>query len=97
MACVFSPEAEADLQGIGDYIAADSPGRALSFVRELRERCRAIAAHPRAAPLRPEYGEGYRVAPHRQYLIIYREVGPGVRVVRVLHGMRDVRRLLREP
>ena len=32
----FTPMAEQDLEAIADYIAADNPGRALSFVRELR-------------------------------------------------------------
>jgi plasmid stabilization system protein ParE len=30
-------------------------------------------------------------------VIIYREVGPDVRIVRVLYGMRDLQRILREP
>jgi plasmid stabilization system protein ParE len=36
---VITEEAEADLERIGDAIAMDKPLRALSFVRELRERC----------------------------------------------------------
>ena len=36
MARALSPEA--DLQEIGDYIAADNPVRAVSFEGELRER-----------------------------------------------------------
>ena len=31
--------AEADLEGIADYIARDNSVRAVSFVRELYERC----------------------------------------------------------
>ena len=34
----FSVRAEADLEGLADYIALDNPGRAVSFVRELRTR-----------------------------------------------------------
>jgi toxin ParE1/3/4 len=34
----FSNEAESDLEQIADYIAADDPRRALSFVRELRSK-----------------------------------------------------------
>ncbi|MBV5274125.1 MAG: type II toxin-antitoxin system RelE/ParE family toxin, partial [Lamprocystis purpurea] len=49
-----------DLEEIADYIARDNPRRALSFVRELRDRCKKIASFPNAARLRPELGEGVR-------------------------------------
>jgi toxin ParE1/3/4 len=40
---VLSNQAETDLEEIGDYIAADSPARAVSFVRELRDHFQRIA------------------------------------------------------
>ena len=48
--------AELDLEEIADFIALDNPRRALSFVRELRERCQKIAWFPEAIQLRPELG-----------------------------------------
>ncbi len=42
MSVIFSPEAEADLQQIGDYIAEDNPRRAASFVQELIEHATRI-------------------------------------------------------
>ena len=48
MRLVFLPQAEMDLEAIGDYIARDNPQRAMSFVRELRERCRKITEAPKA-------------------------------------------------
>lgn len=47
MACLFSRRAERDLDLICDYIATDYPGRALSFVEEMRARCIAIADMPK--------------------------------------------------
>ena len=38
MIVVFTAEAEADLERIGDFIAQDNPRRAASFVTELVER-----------------------------------------------------------
>jgi plasmid stabilization system protein ParE len=35
---VFSPLAEHDIEEIADYIALDDPRRAVSFIREIRER-----------------------------------------------------------
>ncbi|HNE26656.1 MAG TPA: type II toxin-antitoxin system RelE/ParE family toxin [Pseudomonadales bacterium] len=46
MRLVFTPLAEQDLEAIADYIAIDSPLRALSFVQELRTQCKRIAPQP---------------------------------------------------
>jgi len=42
----ISPRAALDLEEIGDYIAIDNPLRALSFIREIKQHCRAIARLP---------------------------------------------------
>jgi toxin ParE1/3/4 len=42
MKVLLTPEAEADLEGIGDRIAEGNPGRAVTYVRELRERASRI-------------------------------------------------------
>ena len=91
----FSDRAEADLEDVADYIALHNPRRAVSFVRELRARCERIAERPRANRLREEFGLGVRGAVHGAYLILYthREDGRVV-VERVVHGARDLGRLL---
>ncbi len=93
MKAILSPAAESDLEAIGDYIAMDNPRRAVSFIREMRARFEGIAAAPRSAPLRENIGPGIRVAPHGSYLIFYRIADDGIRIERVLHGARDLRRL----
>lgn len=89
---LITPEAERDLEDIADYIAADNPARALSFVQEIRDRCTKIGAAPLAHVARPELGDGIRSCRHKRYLIFFK-VDPGdgsVLVVRVLHGARDL-------
>jgi toxin ParE1/3/4 len=88
---VFSPAAECDLEEIGDYIAADNPHRAISFIREIREHCHLIASAPKAAPLWPELGDNVRMAPHGRYLILYTLDDDFLRIERVVHGARDLR------
>lgn len=51
MIVYFSAEAEHDLEVITDYIARDNPIRALSFLRELREKCTGLADFPERFPL----------------------------------------------
>ena len=41
---VFAPLAAQDIEAIGDYIARDSPKRALRFITELRAVCTTIAS-----------------------------------------------------
>ena len=91
--CVFSPLAETDLEEIGDYIARDNPRRALTFIRELRERCTQITHHPEAAPLRPEFGVDLRLVPFGRYLIFYTVSAKAVRIERILHGARQLQEL----
>ena len=42
----FTPQAEIDLEEVGDYIALDNPRRAVSFIREIRQHCERIADGP---------------------------------------------------
>ncbi len=55
MMVAITAEAERDLEEIGDRIAQDNPQRALTFVRELRTACLALADFPERFPLVPRY------------------------------------------
>lgn len=88
--CRFSPEARADLQEIADFIARDTPSRALPFVRELRARCLTLAAMPYSGQPRHDLQPELRSRPAGAYVIFYRPAPGGIEVVRVLHGSRDI-------
>jgi toxin ParE1/3/4 len=91
----LSAEAESDLEAIADFIAKDNPARALSFVQELRARCRRLADMPMGYPLVPRYGkQGIRRRVHGNYQIFYRADDEQVYVVRILHGAREHEALL---
>ncbi|HEY9279995.1 MAG TPA: type II toxin-antitoxin system RelE/ParE family toxin [Eoetvoesiella sp.] len=88
-------EAEHELERIGDYIAQDSPKRALTFVRELREQCLSLTNMPLAFPLVPRYEVyGIRRRAHGNYLIFYRVEADRVVVLHVLHGVMDYAAIL---
>ncbi len=95
---LLSPRAAADLEEIADIIARDNPVRAMSFVAELEATCRAVAATPNLYPGRPDLAPGLRMAIHGRYLVFYRDLPDegAVRVERVLHGARNLPRLLQK-
>ena len=81
---------------IGDYIAADNPARAISFVAEIEAVILGkIANRPASYPARPELAPGLRVARHGRYLIFFIHEVDRIEIVRVLHGSRDLERALR--
>lgn len=86
----FTPQAEIDLQEIGDYIALDNPRRAVSFIREMRQHCEKIAEGPRDYVARPELGDTIRICAHGNYLIVFEPLDDGALILRVLHGARNV-------
>src|SRR5690625_435390 len=97
MSVCLTAGAESDLEQIADFIAQDNPGRALSFVLELRDKCLRLEDMPYGFPLVTRYERcGIRRRVHGNYLIFYRIDGDQVTVVHVLHGARDYAALLFE-
>lgn len=95
MIVVFTAEAEADLEAIGDYIAAHNPARALSFIQELRAACQILSETPKAFPLIPRFeGQGVRRRVFGDYLIFYTLEPDRVVIVHIAHGARDYAALL---
>ena len=88
------PKALEDLETIGDYIAADNPVRAVSFINEIEAVCARIARQPRACRRRDDLAEGLRQAVHGRYLILFSESPAGVVIERVIHGARRLEDLL---
>ncbi|MSQ49444.1 MAG: type II toxin-antitoxin system RelE/ParE family toxin [Betaproteobacteria bacterium] len=86
----FSPLAESDLEGIGDYIAADNPRRAASFVEDLQRQCRKIARSPQMYRARPELADGMHSCAYGNYVIFFRILESALLVVRILHGAMDI-------
>jgi toxin ParE1/3/4 len=94
MTVYFSKQAERDLEEIGDYIAADNPHRAVTFIQEIRAHCARIADAPLAYVARPELGEGIRSCPHGRYVIFFQISGDEILIARVLSGVRDLAQLI---
>ncbi|MGP4671267.1 type II toxin-antitoxin system RelE/ParE family toxin [Agrobacterium salinitolerans] len=91
MIVVLTDEAKADLDRIGDFIAADNPRRAETFVVELLDRCSRLVEMPRAYPLVARYEQtGVRRRPYmKTTLFFYRVTGTRVEILHILNGAQD--------
>jgi toxin ParE1/3/4 len=95
MKLLITPEARRDLESIGDWIANDSPLRALTFVEELESACAEILLFPEKYPIAIRYEKiALRRKVHGNYLIFYRVVTDQVQIIHILHGARDYEGLL---
>jgi toxin ParE1/3/4 len=91
----FSEKANADLEGIEDYIALDSATTARRILLELRRRVIKIGYMPGGYPPRSDLGPGIRVMIWSPYLVLFHVVGETVEVLRVVHGAQDLRETLK--
>lgn len=87
----YAPQAERDLQSIGDYLEREaSPRVARRWIARLLAAAEALAEMPLIGVQDEDLG-GRRRLIVRPYLIIYRTLDDGsVRIVRVVHGARDI-------
>ena len=87
------PKAEADLLEIWLYIAQDSPRAADRLLDLIEAQCRLLADNPRLGRARPEIASDARARNVGRYLVLYREQGDEIEVVRVVHGARDIEQI----
>jgi len=95
MEVLLTARARRNLGGIASHIAKDNPGRAESFVLELKERCLSLADFPHRAPLAPEYGQDIRRATHGNYNILHTIIASRRQIIilTIRYGARQPQRL----
>lgn len=85
----WTERATADLIAIGDYIAADNPAAARSWVEKLRQRAVKASKVRGSGRVVPEIGrDDVREVLQRTYRIVYRVVDDGIVVLTVFEGHR---------
>ena len=92
----WSLTAEEDLRAVEDFIAKDSVLYAVGFIDRLIEAAEQLAFSPEMGRVVPEFNrDDLRELLFRAYRIVYQLRGDTVTVVRVVHGARDLARLMR--
>ncbi len=90
MKVAFTRQARQDLAEIARCLAGQNPGRARSYIEELRSACLEITDTPYGFELLEQSElSGIRRRVFAPYLIFYRVEGLQVRLIRILHGARD--------
>ncbi len=84
------PQAQVDLEAIGDYIAAHNPNAAVRLVEALQRRWDLLTLHPRSGAPRDDIAPGIRHLVVGEYLTLYRIGDDAIEIVRVLHGRRKI-------
>ena len=88
------PQAEADIEDIALYIAADNPAAARNWFNDMYVRFQRLADMPELGVARPDVRPELRMMPAGNYLVLYRIDAGDVEIVRVLHGARQWQDLL---
>lgn len=95
---IFTPESEADLERIYEYIADKGfPDNALRFTESIVRFCGSLAMAPKRGAPRPGVLPGLRILGfHRSVAIIFqvRDKEKEVRIARILHGGQDAGKAL---
>lgn len=92
---LVSSYAEADLMAIRDYLAMESPAASQRVGAALRHAFAQLAKSPYMGHLREDIVDArYRVWTVFSYYVIYRPEPKPVPIARVIHGSRDLARVL---
>jgi toxin ParE1/3/4 len=86
----FYREAEADLEGIYRYIAADNEAAAKRTIAAILDSLRVLEAFPAAGRRRDDLFPGLRAWPTVDYTSFYFVEGGDVAIVRILGGGQNV-------
>lgn len=94
----ITPEAVSDLFEIWDYINRDNPGAADRVEEAVFRACELLADSPFAGRVRNDLTSlpvrFWVVHPYSNYLIVYDPEKKPLRIVRILHGARNLRSVL---
>ena len=97
LAIVLTPRANADLEEIWMFIAADNPAQADDFIDLIDEKFQNLSRQPGLGRRREELVAGLRSFPVGRYVIFYLQVQDSLQIVRILHGARDLDAVFADP
>jgi toxin ParE1/3/4 len=93
---VLSQAAETDLEQIFDYTEREFGwDQSIQYLSKMELVFQQLLITPKLGRERKEIREGLRAVPYQSHIIFYRVLTNKIRIVRVLHGSRDLPKFLR--
>jgi plasmid stabilization system protein ParE len=96
----FTPTALNDLDDIWTYIATDSVSAANRVESTILEACESVARHPLLGSKRAEITHlpvrFWVVTRYPNFIVVYRPETKPLQIIAVLHGKRNIKRLMEE-
>lgn len=93
----LTERAEADIEAIADFIAADSVDAAIKVVLALEDAFVLLASRPAIGHAREDLTDRpLKFWSVHSYLVVYDPGGDPLTIVAVLHGARNVAQILKE-
>lgn len=92
----LTDQAEADLDDAWAHLSRTNRAAADRLIDAFVEAARLHARFPESGRARPEFGPDVRSFLVRPYVVFYHPAGDTIEVLRVLHGRRDIDRIIRE-
>lgn len=89
----LAARARLDLRDILLYLRQNSPPAARRFLDNLNARFALLARFPEMGLQRPELRPNLRSTVIDSYLIFYQSEKRRIKVIRIVHGARDLRRI----
>jgi plasmid stabilization system protein ParE len=97
---VLTPLAKADIFDIWSYIADDSEGAADRVERAIYDACAFLAEAPMRGHTRSDFTNRslrfWTLTRYPNYTVVYRPETAPLQIVAVLHGKRNIRRILKK-
>jgi toxin ParE1/3/4 len=97
LAIGITPSANTDLLEIWEFIAADNPDQADTFIGLIDATFQNLSRQADLGRMHDELAPGLDSFPIGRYPIVYLLDSGCLRIVRVLHGARDLDALFTEP
>jgi plasmid stabilization system protein ParE len=96
----LTPFAKADIFNIWSFIAEDSENAADQVQQAIYDGCRFVAEGPLRGHSRPDLTHRtlrfWTLTRYPAYVIVYRPQTSPLQIIAILHGRRNLRRLLRQ-
>lgn len=94
---LWSPTGRQSLVDIAQYVVEQSESleTGIKFIDVIEDKCKTYAQFPGAGIPREDLGKGRRCFVVGSYVVIYRPIDDGIRVILVAHGYQDLYSLIR--